>query len=76
MPVVLGTVTPEEPATFTTDGTGYLKEGFGGLAAPEDSLTRAAREVIADPTSYYFVIRTTTDPDGYLRGQLNYPSGS
>lgn len=76
VPVVLGTVSPEEPATFTTDGTGYLKEGFGGLAGPDDSLTRAAREVIADPTSYYFVIRTTTHPDGYLRGQLRYPSGS
>lgn len=76
VPVVFGTITPEEPATYTTDGTGYLKEGGGGLAGPEDSLTRAAREVIADPTSYYFVIRTTTHPDGYLRGQLHYPSGS
>jgi hypothetical protein len=76
VPVVLGTVSPDEPATFTTDGTGYLKEGFGGLGPPGDSLTRAAREVIADPTSYYFIIRTTTHPDGYLRGQLHYPSGS
>ena len=76
VPVVLGTISPDEPATFVTDGTGYLKEGFGGLAAEGDSLTRAAREVIADPTSYYFVLRTTTHPDGYLRGQLHYPSGS
>jgi hypothetical protein len=74
-PMILGTITPEAPMTYVTDATGYLKEGGGGLGPPGDSLMHVAQTVVADPTSYYFEIRTTTHPNGWMRGQLHYPSG-
>jgi hypothetical protein len=70
-PFILGTVTA--PVTFPLTG-GCLKEGFGGGAPPGESLGMRAMQVIQDPQNHYFELRTETNPDGAVRGQLDYAS--